>query len=151
MRNRKKLLLKSDFIAVEKSVGAIVVNQAGLYLLLNRADKNSDFWEFPKGHQSEGENDIQTLKRELKEETGIEKFELIKSFAGKNEYVSSSTGNTRIILLYLIKVPNDKVIISQEHKEYVWVTFDDALTKLNHNKWKEILTSTKRRLAELNS
>ena len=138
-------------IVVEKSVGAIVVNQGGLYLLLNRADKNGDFWEFPKGHQLEGENDVETLKRELKEETGIEKFELIKNFVGKNEYVSSSTGNTRIILLYLIKVPNDKIIVSQEHKEYVWVTFDDALTKLNHNKWKEILTSAKRRLAELNS
>ena len=137
-------------IAVEKSVGAIVVNQAGLYLLLNRADKNSDFWEFPKGHQLENENDIETLKRELKEETGIEKFELIGNFVGKNEYVSRSTGNTRIILLYFIKAPNDKVIISQEHKEYLWATFDDALTKLNHNKWREMLTSAKRRLAELN-
>ena len=136
---------------VEKSVGAIVVNHGGLYLLLNRADKNGDFWEFPKGHQLEDVKDIETLKRELKEETGIEKFELIENFVEKNEYVSSSTGNTRIILLYLIKVPNDKIIVSQEHKEYVWVTFDDALTKLNHNKWKEILTSAKRRLAELNS
>ena len=136
---------------VEKSVGAIVVNQGGLYLLLNRADKNGDFWEFPKGHQLEDEKDIETLKRELKEETGIEKFELIENFVEKNEYVSSSTGNTRIILLYLIKVPNDKIIVSQEHKGYVWATFDDALTKLNHNTWREILTSTKRRLAELNS
>ena len=137
-------------IVVEKSVGAIVVNQGGLYLLLNRADKNGDFWEFPKGHQLENENDIETLKRELKEETGIEKFELIENFVGKNEYVSRSTGNTRIILLYFIKAPNDKVIISQEHKEYLWATFDDALTKLNHDKWREMLTSAKRRLAELN-
>ncbi len=135
---------------VEKSVGAIVVNQGGLYLLLNRADKNGDFWEFPKGHQLEDEKDIETLKRELKEETGIEKFELIENFVGKNEYVSSSTGNTRIILLYLIKVPKDKVIISQEHKGYVWATFDDALTKLNHDTWREILTTAKKRLAELN-
>ena len=101
---------------VEKSVGAIVVNQGGLYLLLNRADKNGDFWEFPKGHQLEDEKDIETLKRELKEETGIEKFELIENFVGKNEYVSSSTGNTRIILLYLIKVPNDKIIVSRSTK-----------------------------------
>ena len=137
-------------IVVEKSIGAIVVNLGGFYLLLNRADKNGDFWEFPKGHQLEDENDFETLKRELKEETGIEKFELIKNFVGKNEYVSSSTGNTRIILLYLIKVPNNKVIISQEHKGYIWATFDDALTKLNHYKWKEILTSAKMRLAELN-
>ncbi len=135
---------------VEKSVGAIVVNPAGLYLLLNRADKNGDFWEFPKGHQLEDEKDIETLKRELKEETSIEKFELIENFVGKNEYVSSSTGNTRIILLYLIKVSNNKVIISQEHKGYMWATFDDALTNLNHDKWKEILTSAKMRLAELN-
>ena len=138
-------------IVVEKSVGAIVVNTDGLYLLLNRANKDGDFWEFPKGHQLEGESDIETLKRELKEETGIEKFELIENFLGKNEYVSSSTGNTRIILLYLIKVLNDKIIISQEHKGYIWTTFDDALTKLNHDKWKEILISAKKRLAELDA
>ena len=138
-------------IVVEKSVGAIVVNTDGLYLLLNRANKDGDFWEFPKGHQLEGESDIETLKRELKEETGIEKFELIENFLGKNEYVSSSTGNTRIILLYLIKVLNDKIIISQEHKGYIWATFDDALTKLNHDKWKEILISAKKRLAELDA
>ena len=131
-------------IVVEKSVGAIVVNTDGLYLLLNRANKDGDFWEFPKGHQLEGESDIETLKRELKEETGIEKFELIENFLGKNEYVSSSTGNTRIILLYLIKVLNDKIIISQEHKGYIWATFDDALTKLNHDKWKEILINSKK-------
>ena len=138
-------------IVVEKSVGAIVVNTAGLYLLLDRANKNGDFWEFPKGHQLEDESNIKTLKRELKEETGIEKFELIENFLGKNEYVSSSTGNTRIILLYLIKVLKDKIIISQEHKGYIWATFDDALTKLNHDKWKEILISAKKRLAELDA
>ena len=138
-------------IVVEKSVGAIVVNTAGLYLLLDRTNKNGDFWEFPKGHQLEDESNIKTLKRELKEETGIEKFELIENFLGKNEYVSSSTGNTRIILLYLIKVLNDKIIISQEHKGYIWTTFDDALTKLNHDKWKEILISAKKRLAELDA
>ena len=137
-------------IVVEKSVGAIIVNPSGLYLLLNRADKDGDFWEFPKGHQLENENDIKTLKRELKEETGIEKFELIENFVGKNEYVSSSTGNTRIIILYLIKVQNDKVIISKEHKGHIWATFDEALTMLNHDTWREILTSAKRHVDELN-
>ena len=45
-------------MVAERSVGAVVVNPTGLYLLLNRADKNGDFWEFPKGHQAEGERDI---------------------------------------------------------------------------------------------
>ena len=138
-------------MAVEKSVGAVVVNPAGLYLLLNRADKNGDFWEFPKGHQAEGENDIETLKRELKEETGIEKFELIENFIGKNEYVSSSTGNTRIILIYLVKSPNNKVIMSEEHKGYVWETLDGALAKLNHDIWRKILTDADKRLDGLNA
>lgn len=139
------------FIVVEKSVGAVVVNLAGLYLLLNRADKNGDFWEFLKGHQEEGENDIETLRRELKEEIGIEKFELIENFVGKNEYISSSTGNTRIILLYLVKLPNNQIIMSQEHKGYLWATLDDALTKLNHDTWREILINADKRLDELNA
>lgn len=136
-------------MVVEKSVGAVVVNPDGFYLLLNRADKKGDFWEFPKGHQIEGETDIETLRRELNEEIGIEKIELIENFIGKNEYISSSTGNTRIILLYLVKLPDDKIIISAEHKGYIWTTLIDALVKLNHDTWREILINADKRLTEL--
>lgn len=140
-----------NIMGIEKSVGAVVVSPSRHYLLLNRADKDGDFWEFPKGHQVDGEEDIQTLKRELKEEIGIENFELIKNFVGENNYISNSSGDTRIILLYLVKLPNDKIIVSGEHKSYVWATLDDALAKLNHNTWRKILINADKRLDELNA
>jgi 8-oxo-dGTP pyrophosphatase MutT (NUDIX family) len=34
--------------------------------------RTGGYWEFPKGKKEENETDIETAKRELKEETGLE-------------------------------------------------------------------------------
>jgi 8-oxo-dGTP pyrophosphatase MutT (NUDIX family) len=132
--------LKRNKINMEKSVGAIVVNSRNEYLLLKRADKEAAYWEFPKGHKEKGETDKVTLARELREECNITKFEVVKNFIGKNEYISSSTGNTRIILLYLVKVKSDRIKLSKEHSEYAWLGLESALKKLNHENWRGILS-----------
>lgn len=136
----KENLLECEVMTIEKSVGAIVVNSSGEYLLLSRVDKNPEYWEFPKGHQENNETDMGTLRRELKEECGIIEFELINNFVGENKYISSSTGNTRIILLYLIKIQNNAILVSEEHNKYKWLNFNDAMKMLNHETWRKILT-----------
>lgn len=65
------------------SIGAVVLNKKGLVLLLDRTDKNDNFWEFPKGHQKIGETELDTLKRELLEETGIVHFKIIEGILGR--------------------------------------------------------------------
>ncbi len=121
-------------------MGAVVVNLNGEYLFLCRADNDNDYWEFPKGHQHENESDIETFKRELAEECGIKDFEIINGFLGENKYISSSSGNTRVILLYLAKVQSSEVKLSEEHRKYMWLDFNGALVKLNNDTWKKILT-----------
>ncbi len=123
---------------IEKSVGAIVVGPNGKYLLLNRPDKEGDFWEFPKGHQARGEIEEKTLRRELSEEVGIRNFSYVGKFVGENRYVNSA-GNMRIIRLYMIKVQSDKIALSDEHKSYVWMSLGEAIEKLNHDTWRRIL------------
>ncbi len=134
-------------MVIEKSVGAIVINQEGEYLLLSRVDKKGDFWEFPKGHQIDNESDIETLTRELEEECNITDSKLVKDFVKENKYISSSSGNTRIILLYLVKVKNKNIRLSTEHNKYLWLKFVDALTKLNHDTWKKMLIDAESRIA----
>lgn len=128
-------------MGIEKSVGAIVVNQDGEYLLLCRADKENEYWEFPKGHQHANESDLETMKRELAEECNITDFEIVWGFVEENKYTSSSSGNIRVILLYLVKVRSSEIQLSGEHRKYMWFDFDGALAKLNHETWKTILIS----------
>ena len=60
---------------IEKSVGAVIKYQSPssklkdpeFLLLRNRRG----YWGFPQGHKEEGETEIQTLFREVYEETGI--------------------------------------------------------------------------------
>ena len=49
----------------EVSVGAVLFNEKGKALLLRGADKEAEFWEFPKGHKKSQESDLETLSREL--------------------------------------------------------------------------------------
>ena len=42
-----------------------------------------EIWDFAKGNIEKNEDELETLKRELKEETGISDFKLIKNFKEK--------------------------------------------------------------------
>lgn len=57
----------------EKSCGAVVYRKhhGNTEILLIRHVKSGG-WSFPKGHMEQGENELQTAVREIKEETNID-------------------------------------------------------------------------------
>ena len=77
---------------VERSAGAVVYRETKKgreYLLLqHHAGKNTravkrahvGHWDFPKGHIDAGEKTEDTVRREVREETGITRIELIPGF-----------------------------------------------------------------------
>jgi len=83
-------------VTLEQSVGAVIKyrnsledgESAEFLLLRNRRG----FWGFPQGHKEKGESEIQTLIREVREETGIKAID-IHSYIGKiNSRTSGATG-----------------------------------------------------------
>ena len=87
-------------------------------------------WSFPKGHAEEGESKLETALRELKEETGIDKVELISNNVMINEeYVIKKEGKEDIhkTVEFFIGETSEKNILIQENEifDHKWITVDD--------------------------
>ena len=109
----------------ETSVGAIVFRKDSdrlQFLILKRRDNS--IWEFPKGHIKKDENELDTLKREIYEEIGIEEYELTEKFREKISYISSR-GVIREFIFYLI-TSEEQIKSSEEHSEHKWITIEEA-------------------------
>lgn len=121
----------------EHSVGIILFNK-DKYLLLQY---EKGHWGFSKGNQEKAEQPIDTARRELKEETGITSFFLVKDFQEKEEYFYKKEGKTihKEVLYFLAETQEDKVILSKEHRGYKWLSFQEAMNLLTFSQAKELL------------
>ncbi len=128
----------------EKSVGAVIFRREKgerKYLLLRYPSLREDYWDFPKGHIEKGESEEETLKRELQEETGIEKIKIIPGFKEWIKYFfkSNDEGIFKIVNFYLAETDEFDVKISKEHKDYTWVSFNEALDLLKYANAKKVI------------
>jgi 8-oxo-dGTP pyrophosphatase MutT (NUDIX family) len=131
-------------VALEQSIGAVIKYQSSedsisseFLLLRNRRG----FWGFPQGHKERGESEIQTLTREVLEETGIRELE-IQSYIGEIRYSyfkGDGMKSEKEVRFYFATTPTRQVKISIEHADFKWVTLSDALSMIDHAKLKQIL------------
>ena len=124
----------------EKSAGAIVFrkDKEPIYLLLQYEVKH---WDFPKGNIEKGEKDIETVKREIEEETGIKDIEIVPGFKEKIQYYFKFKDDliNKTVIFYLAKTKTEKVKLSFEHIGFEWLPYDKAIEKLTFKNAKEIL------------
>jgi putative (di)nucleoside polyphosphate hydrolase len=66
-------------------VGIMLLNNAKQVFVGQRLDKVSDAWQMPQGGVDKGENLLHAVMRELKEELGTDKAEII--YQSKNWYL----------------------------------------------------------------
>ncbi len=134
-------------MAVEKSAGAVIFRKNGQikYLLLHypSSSKNSkkSYWDFPKGHIEKGETLLQTVKREVKEETGIEHLEIIPDFKETISYFFTRDNKNilKFVTFFLAKTETSKVKLSKEHIDFEWLPYQKALDRLTFKDAKQIL------------
>ncbi len=124
-------------VVSEKSAGAVVFTRSARieYLLIY-----SRFWEFPKGHVDKNESEMDTSRREVKEETGLD-VEFVPDFRADINYLFRRKNwlvRKRVVFL-LAEAHTREVKLSAEHGEYIWLPFDAALTTLTYENSREIL------------
>ena len=111
---------KKFYVAVK----ALVCYGRKFLLIKRTTEARGDYyhWEFPGGRLEFGESPMQALKREINEETGLEVEKLILL----NAWNSFKDECTEIIgLTYICTANGDNVMLSKEHTDYEWVTYEE--------------------------
>ena len=126
----------------ETSAGIVFflsVSSENQFLLLNYPQKH---WDFVKGKIEKNEQVRETARREAEEETGITDYKFIDGFEEYIEYdfrFKSEVIHKKVIF-FLAKTDTKTIRLSNEHLDYIWLGYNDALKKITHENAKNVLT-----------
>jgi len=108
-------------------------------LLLLKRDSNDiqkpNIWEIPGGRLELGEDPIKGIKRETKEETGID-IEVLHPLNVR--HFNRDDGQTITMLIFLCNALNDNIKLSKEHTAFEWVPLENCKEKLTDFFHKEV-------------
>lgn len=125
-----------------KGVGILIINDQKNIFVGQRFDKDKSAWQMPQGGIDRGESSIIALKRELAEETGINKnYKIIRSSNKKYKYdlpyylqkklwKGKYKGQEQTWFLLKFKGKDDEINIKTEKpefKKWKWISKDDLL------------------------
>ncbi len=105
-------------------------------LLLERADAPG-FWQSVTGSQNEGETLLQTVHREVREETGLEAGDFILTdwqqqnryeiyARWRDRYAPGVTHNTEHVFSLQLPKPLPVILAPREHVQYLWLPWQEA-------------------------
>lgn len=112
-------------------------NNEHKFLLFKRREDRGGFWQAITGGVKQGEQDIEAVKRELQEETGIAGYirliNLNYFFSFNLPKYGDLTENC-----YAVEIsPETEIIMSVEHTEYKWLSLSEVIKLLKYEANKE--------------
>lgn len=128
----------------EKSCGAIVYRKhhGNIEILLIK-HVNSGHWSFPKGHVEADETEVETARREIKEETGIDVI-IDPTFRETVTYFPRKD-TQKVVVYFIAKAKNfDYVRQEEEIAEIKWVDVGHATSVLTYENDKSIVNKAKK-------
>ncbi len=132
----------------EKSCGAIVYRRhhGNIEILLIK-HINSGHWSFPKGHVEQGETEVETAKREIMEETGVDVI-IDPTFRETVQYFPRK--DTQKIVVYFIAKAKNYDFTPQEDEiaEIKWVDIGHATAVLTYENDKSIVNKAKKAIRD---
>ena len=125
----------------QKSAGIVLFQNfhgTNRFLLLNYPQGH---WDFVKGKMEHDETSHETARRETGEETGITDIEFIDGFEESVEYEFRFNNDLiqKKVVFFLAKTNTSKISLSHEHRDCVWLEYEDAMKKVTFDNAKKIL------------
>ena len=126
----------------EKSAGAIIFRKESektLFLLLHypssqgvekaHSQKDKAYWDLHNGRIEKGETEIETVKREVEEETGLKDIEFADGFKETIKYFFRAEGKNilKFVVFYLAEPKTKDLKISAEHIVIPWLNYRAAM------------------------
>lgn len=112
----------------EKSAGAYVFRKVDgkVEFLFLRKDS---FWDVPKGNVEKGEDEMETVIREAKEEAGLDDLKFVEGFKEKVHYFYRRQEQlvSKDVIFFLAETHVKDVRISWEHKGFEWMDVETAM------------------------
>lgn len=131
----------------EKSCGCIIINDKKEVLLIHH---NAGHWDFPKGHVEEGETEIETAIREVKEETNID-VEVDEIYRYSTKYSPKQDVLKEVIYFLAKNISDNKQAQLEEVSEVKWFAMEDAINKITFDNSRNILIQLKKDLEKKGS
>jgi len=130
-------LVRSVQTSFTVSAAAIVTNEEGKVLLLNHVLRPDSGWGYPGGFVNKGEQAEDAIRREVREETGID--------LDKLELHDVRNSGTHIEILFVAKSVGEPEFRSREIIELGWFGIDDFPQEMPRRQQEQIRKTLSRR------
>ena len=112
------------------------------YLLLYRkaSPGHREFWGFSRGEVEQNETELDTAKREVKEETGLN-VKVLPKFKHEIQFFFKEVGKLvrKKNIFFVAESSTKQVVLSKEHDAFEWLPYDKAIDRLKFKTQKETL------------
>ncbi|MBQ8393539.1 MAG: NUDIX domain-containing protein [Clostridia bacterium] len=125
----------------EKSCGAVVFTRDAGEIKYVIIESKEGFYGFPKGHVESGEAELETARREVFEETGLQ-VEFLEKFRTEDSHPFQRNGETRMkhIVYFLAEFSNQlPVAQTSELNSIHLMNYETAISSFQFESSKRIL------------
>lgn len=126
----------------EHSCGAVVFTRKNGQLLFVIVQEQAGTYSFPKGHMEGDETEMETARREILEETGLQP-EFLPGFRLQDEYHLSEKPGTWKRVTYFLAEFGDEPLVPQEGeiRRIHLLPYEQAMNLFQHENTRRILSA----------
>ncbi len=118
----------------------LLLQRAGAYL--------SGAWSYVAGHLEPGETGWQCARRELAEETTLVPLALY-SADHCEQFYDADQDCLQLVPAFVAMVADDAAVgLNEEHRQFVWLDFDEAIARLPFGGQRELFAEVRREFVE---